>query len=243
MKPTKGNHGKPERAKPGTPKNPETSKSQHLEVTAAPDKSRDSMMADVMTDGIAANASTATLFAQSTFGELSLTEMVRSLKEHGAAVNRGDFGSAERMLMAQANTLNVMFAELSRRGALNMGEFMSATETYLRLALKAQGQCRATLETLAAIKNPPLVFAKQANIAHGHQQVNNGQAPPTSTRAGAHAGETDSEQTELLEEKQHGGTVLDAGTAGATAGGNQAVEAVGAFNRAALRRRKGESKP
>lgn len=42
------------------------------------------------------------------------------------------------------------------------------------LALKAQGQCRATVEALAAIKNPPVVFAKQANIAHGPQQVNNG---------------------------------------------------------------------
>ena len=43
----------------------------------------------------------------------------------------------------------------------------------MRLALKAQGQCRATLETLATIKNPPVVFARQANIAQGPQQVNN----------------------------------------------------------------------
>jgi hypothetical protein len=36
------------------------------------------------------------------------------------------------------------------------------------LALKAQSQCRATLETLAAIKNPqPVAFVRQANIAHG----------------------------------------------------------------------------
>lgn len=27
---------------------------------------------------------------------------------------------------------------------------------------------------LAGIKNPPVVIAKQANIAQGHQQVNNG---------------------------------------------------------------------
>jgi len=55
---------------------------------------------------------------------------------------------------------------------------LSAMETYLRLALKAQAQSRATLETLAAIKNPPVVFARQANINHGgQQQVNNGTAP------------------------------------------------------------------
>ncbi len=56
---------------------------------------------------------------------------------------------------------------------------MNAAELYLRLALKAQGQCRATLETLAVIKNPTaLTFVKQANIAHGPQQVNNTIAPP-----------------------------------------------------------------
>jgi hypothetical protein len=35
----------------------------------------------------------------------------------------------------------------------------------MRLALRAQGQCRATLETLAVMKSPPTVFARQANIA------------------------------------------------------------------------------
>jgi hypothetical protein len=57
-----------------------------------------------------------------------------------------------------------------------MGEHFDAFERYLRLALKAQNQCRATLETLAAIKNPPVVFTKQANINHGNgnQQINNG---------------------------------------------------------------------
>jgi hypothetical protein len=47
----------------------------------------------------------------------------------------------------------------------------------MRLALKAQSQCRATLETLSAIKNPPVVFARQANITNGPQQVNNGTLP------------------------------------------------------------------
>ena len=49
---------------------------------------------------------------------------------------------------------------------------------YKRQALKAQAQCRATLEALAEIKNPrPVAFVKQANISGGHQQVNNGMQP------------------------------------------------------------------
>jgi len=69
-----------------------------------------------------------------------------------------------------------MFNELARRAALNMGEHLNATEIYLRHAFKAQAQCRSTLEALAEIKNPrPVAFVKQANIANGPQQINNGE--------------------------------------------------------------------
>ena len=45
---------------------------------------------------------------------------------------------------------------------------LQAAETYMRLALKSQSQCRTTVETLAEIKNPRQVaFVKQANIAGG----------------------------------------------------------------------------
>lgn len=59
--------------------------------------------------------------------------------------------------------------------------------------LKAQSQCRATLETLAAIKVGPAIFARQANIAHGPQQVNNG------VIGYERAGESDSEKSGLLD--------------------------------------------
>jgi hypothetical protein len=38
-----------------------------------------------------------------------------------------------------------MFNELARRAALNMGEYLNATETYLRHEFKAQAQCRSTI--------------------------------------------------------------------------------------------------
>ena len=45
---------------------------------------------------------------------------------------------------------------------------------FVSLALKAQNQSRATLDTLANIKNPrQTVITKQANISNGPQQVNN----------------------------------------------------------------------
>jgi hypothetical protein len=86
-------------------------------------------------------------------------------------VNSGDLSQAEALLMAQAVTLNTVFTSLANQAG--KADRVDLLERYLRLALKAQTQSRATLETLAAIKNPPTVFAKQANISHGHQQVNN----------------------------------------------------------------------
>lgn len=108
------------------------------------------------------------------FGEMSLNALVGDLGKQCELANKGDLSRAEALLTAQAHTLDAIFNNLSRRAALNMGEYISAAETYLRLALKAQSQCRATLETLAAIKNPqPVAFVRQANISHGPQQVNN----------------------------------------------------------------------
>jgi hypothetical protein len=54
---------------------------------------------------------------------------------------------------------------------------------HMRLAFKAQSQSRAAIETLAEIKNPRQVtFFKQANIAGGNQQVNNGTLESTPSK-------------------------------------------------------------
>jgi hypothetical protein len=104
-----------------------------------------------------------------------------------------------------------------------MGHSVEVVETYLRLALKAQSQCRATLETLAVIKNPqPVAFVHQANIAHGPQQVNNAAA---SLGEPSRARETENQQNKLLEAKN--GERLDLKTAAATGEVNSSLEAVG----------------
>jgi hypothetical protein len=128
------------------------------------------------------------------------------------------------MLVAQAHTLEAIFHELAKRSALNMGEYVNAAETYMRLALKAQSQCRATIETLALIKNPsPVTFVRQANVAHGPQQVNNG--PPPMSGEASRARELKNQPNELLEQ-QHGER-LDDRAAQATIGADSALETVG----------------
>jgi hypothetical protein len=91
-----------------------------------------------------------------------------------------------------------------------------------------------TLETLATIKNPPVVYARQANINNGgQQQVNNGtplqQVSPGIPRASDHPGETESMQNEL----SGGGSELlaDAGTSPKAVGANSHLGALETVHR------------
>ena len=107
-----------------------------------------------------------------TFGDLDLAALVDNLAGSIKQVNAGDMTGAEAMLFAQAQALQAMFTNFSRR-ALKQ-EYQKNLESFFRTALKAQNQCRMTLETLANIKNPPVVIARQANINNGgQQQINN----------------------------------------------------------------------
>ena len=125
----------------------------------APGRTRDQLMAQVAADGIFGNARSLVSFGEPTFGELSLTDCAKVLKVTAQGLNDGDLSAAVTMLAAQAVALNAMFGELARVGQANMFKAPDYADRYLRLAFKAQGQSRATLETLAVIKNPPVVFA------------------------------------------------------------------------------------
>lgn len=129
------------------------------------------------------------------YGESELQSLINELDKQCEQVHGGDLKRTESMLVTQAHTLDAIFNELARRAALNVGEYLNAADRYMRLALKAQSQCRATLETLATIKNPPVIYAKQANIANGPQQVNNGL--PSSSAYGGFA----NEPNKLLEQR------------------------------------------
>lgn len=204
-----------------------------LKVQKDPAQSEAAQIASLALGSIAANALTVRTFAKGTFGDLDPAECVSVLRKRADTTHTGDLRHAETTLTAQAATLDAIFNEMARRAALNMGEHLDATERYMRLALKAQGQCRATLETLSSIKNPPVVFAKQANIAHGPQQVNNGTVPfsVTSAHAPAHAEKTETRHNELLEDSRHGSTKLDTRAAPAAKGSHTAVATMATVHR------------
>lgn len=99
----------------------------------------------------------------------------RQIDETSGAIKAGDMGRVEEMLVDQAISLQALFTRLGER-ALGFSDHKSQTRL-IGVALRAQDQSRRTLETLGAIKNPTVVFAKQANVAT-NQQINNGIPAP-----------------------------------------------------------------
>ena len=180
----------------------------------------------MVAEGIASNAWTVNRFAKQEFGDVSLTDMVHSLRDSGNAINRNDMAGAERMLYAQTVALNAMFGEMARVASCNVFKSPEWADRYMRLALRAQSQSRMTVETLAAIKNPSVVFARQANFAGGHQQVNNGNPAQAAPRAS----ETQSAPSKLLE--KHEVERLDTGAKGPPGGADQDVVPVATLDRA-----------
>ena len=160
-------------------------------------------------------------------GEADLNELCNDLaKETVSVVQDGNMRPIEAMLYQQAKTLETMFTSLARRAANNDG--LKQFQCNLTLALKAQAQCRATLEALAEIKNPRHVsFVKQANMTTGPQQVNNG-----SSHAGSHSHveKAEVEQNKLLE-ADHGQWV-DIGAQGQADQGNTNMATVESVHRA-----------
>jgi hypothetical protein len=167
------------------------------------------------------NANIAARFAKGQFGrELDLPSAVTAIIEVTKRVKANDMSDVEATLVCQATSLNSMFCELSRRAAANMGEYIEASDRYMRLALKAQNQCRMTLETLSNIKNPPVVYAKQANISNGPQQVNN--------TLHAHAGENKNQPSKVLEQGHE--QRMDTPAQSQTSVSNSELETVGKGN-------------
>lgn len=207
-----------------------------LQIAEDKSKSRERLLAEVGISPCGASANTARTFAADFAGDLHITDAIDVLRTKAARVQQGNMTDVEATLTAQAVALDAIFNGLAKRAALNMGQYIGACETYLRLALKAQGQCRATLETLAEIKSPKAAtFVRQQNVAY-QQQVNNGSNADgnleTNTRTHARTEESHFQKSKLLEDQSHERTHLDTGATTTTGRSDPALEALAVLNRA-----------
>lgn len=121
------------------------------------------------------NAAAASAFTSKMMGSELELPGVGDYADHVLAMTRkaadGDLAMASKILAAQAITLDSMFAELARRAAMNMGDYIDATERYGRLALKAQSNCRAALETLVRVHQPREQTVRHVHVNEGGQAV------------------------------------------------------------------------
>ncbi|WJF91159.1 hypothetical protein QS306_05850 [Paraburkholderia bonniea] len=196
-----------------------------LRISQRPGESAEQVGARIAASSVIRGAATGRKYAEPLFGgNVDLTSYAEELTRHADAVEAGDLSAVEAMLMTQANTLDMIFNQLARKSAYP--EYFNQMEANLRLALKAQAQCRSTLEALVEIKNPRPTFVKQQNVGH-NVQVNNGAGLPTI----AHAHENSGNQSNELLEHQHG-KWLDTGATAEAGRGNQALATMGESDRA-----------
>ena len=163
---------------------------------------------------------------------VEMDALVETLQASMGKSNAGDLSELEYMLIGQATALQTIFVSLAKRAQHQ--KYQKHLEGFLGLALKAQAQSRATIQAVIDLKYPrQSTFVKQANIAHGHQQVNNS-APPS------RALENQSEQIEVLEGVANGCKEMDARATATPTGGDTKMETVGAVHRPDKRRREGQ---
>lgn len=205
--------------------------------------------ADACLSPVTLGATSSKAWAGSSRTDIGINEAFAVVQSRSEAVATGDLDAAKSMLMAQAMTLDVIFNEMARRAATLVKTKEDGTWSFTadtmdaltRMAFKAQSQCRTTLQTLGDLVNPrSVVFAKQANMTNGPQQVNNGAADPCA-EDNARGKKTRFQQNKLLEDARDGSTYLDTRATPAPAAGDTAMETLEQVHRPAKPGRQGRS--
>lgn len=155
-------------------------KAREMTLFLRADQTKDSAIAEAALSPEMANASTTADYSKGIFPDIRLQDCIEVMQAEIKAVNGGNLDKLEGILTAQAEALNAVFNNLAKRSI--HAKYMEHMDTYLRLALKAQSQCRTTVEAIAEIKYPKsATFIKQQNVAN-QQQVNNDSATSTPAR-------------------------------------------------------------
>ncbi|WP_052134701.1 hypothetical protein [Collimonas arenae] len=201
-----------------------------LNADAYKNVSRDHKAAVICLDPVDSNAMTTREFSGDAWGPIALDEVFAVANQYSARIEKGDLSCLESMLGAQAFALNAIFNNLAKRAQANIGTNTGAMDVYLRLALKAQSQCRTTVEALSEIKSPraAATFIKQANVGQ-NVQVNNGGNGATRTRAPAR--ENQEIQNKLLTEGDGSYAEMDTGRTVEAVRIDSEMEAMGAIKR------------
>ncbi len=106
-------------------------------------------------DPCVTNSVVVAAFWEETGGAIDPQAGYDALRAQAEAVREGGLCNAEATLVGQAAALNAVFVDMARRGQAALGRPGYAADRYLRLAMRAQNQCRATLNALMAMAERP----------------------------------------------------------------------------------------
>jgi|SRR5882672_5619132 len=97
-------------------------------------------------------------------GARQIAETVAVIEAASAKIQANDFSAVETIFAGQALALDVIFNQHARESARYFRSSTSGIVNNMRIALKAQAQCRATLESLMSVKQPrPRASARRTN--------------------------------------------------------------------------------
>ena len=138
----------------------------------------DTDTARVMTNG-QCNAAVVQQYLHFVNGGSNIQALAEVSTEQALKIGSGDLYSLEHMLLSQATALQAMFVDLALRAKRQ--DRYDGIQIMTTLALKCAAQSRQAVTALAELHQPrSVMFAKQANVSSGPQQVNNGVTPSVS---------------------------------------------------------------
>lgn len=199
-------------------------------ATATSEEEKEQVRAKIILNPVIQSAVTIHRYNHGDY-EVNINSLIEELSTQNEQVHNGSLKRTETLLLSQAHTLDALFGHYV--GKAKGCEYLEHLKTYMNIGLRAQSQCRATLEALAEVKNPrPYIQNNRAE----YQQVNNGERPQTSNafkeqNTPIRAGEEKPKMTNgLLED--HTDEWMDTGTPEAASGNHKKLETLEAQHRA-----------
>lgn len=153
---------------------PRPPKANEYLVEAGEGEDRDMLLGRLALEPGVRHASLAAGYASGMFGdshETPIKTRVAILGDAAREARAGGKGMSSDILMTQAMVLDTMFTELAARAATSMGRNLEVTDRYMRLALKAQANCRSTIEALAKLHQPREQVVKHVHVNEGGQAI------------------------------------------------------------------------
>lgn len=160
-------------ARPKADKN--SDKQKPLIVEARKDESEPETMARVMVEPHLRHGAVTKSLSDKMIGKLpgepAFGDFAKALKEKAEQTTEERLKLATQTLTEQALTLDAIFTECARRAAINLGDYINASERYMRLALKAQANSRAAFEAVVRLHQPREQTVKHVHVNEGGQAV------------------------------------------------------------------------